>query len=329
LNREEFEKRNSAHWREYQDMVESLERGHTPENLQRMPGLFRQVCADLSLSENRSYGLKLSERLNDLVIRGYGYIYRGVGSGVHTALRFFLVGFPNAVRRDAKIFWLCMAMFWVPFGGFLAAASFAPEWVEAMLGPEGMASLEEGYAEGTDIRDHRGKFDSDFLMFAHYIWNNISIDFRTFVGGAFFCLGTIFFLVFNGLHLGAATGYVHMALSKENFYGFVATHSSWELLGMIISGMAGMLIGLALLKPGRRTRIGALAVAGKKSITLLIGAATMTFIAAFFEGFVSVSALTPNTKYTIGIAFWILLGLYFAFCGRGAAVAQESEDSYA
>ena len=61
---------------------------------------------------------------------------------------------------------------------------------------------------------------------------------------------TIFFLVFNGIHIGAAAGYANYACNPESFWTFVAGHSSFELLGMVVAGVAGMRLGLGVLKPG-------------------------------------------------------------------------------
>ncbi|MGI9243786.1 MAG: stage II sporulation protein M [Verrucomicrobiales bacterium] len=317
MNRRQFENRNAKHWQDYEDLVKSLEAKQTPEDIHKLPGLFRQICSDLALAESRSYGLKISERLNDLVIRGYRFIYRGVGSGLHSALNFFISTFPNALRRDARLFWLCMALFWLPYGGFMLASKFAPEWIEIFLGEGAMMQMEMMYGKDASIDSIREEFDSNFAMFGFYVFNNISISFRMFAGGILFCVGTIFSLVFNGMHIGASAAYVHYALDTEKFYSFVATHSSWELIGIIISGVAGMRIGLALLHPGRLTRRAALAHAGKRAVTMLYGAATMIFIAAILEAFVSATRLQPGTKYLLGISFWIILTLYFLLCGRG------------
>ncbi|MFT4551035.1 MAG: putative membrane protein SpoIIM required for sporulation [Verrucomicrobiales bacterium] len=325
MNREQFENRNSARWQEYEKMVETLEAKKIPEDVQKLPGLFRQLCADLSLAENRAYGLGLTERLNELVIRGYRFIYRNVGGGFHAVMRFFLSSFPCALRSEAKLFWLCMAVFWLPAVGFLLAASFAPEWIEVLLGPDAMDSMQSMYGEDANLKDARGEFGSDFMMFGFYIMNNISIAFRTFASGIFFGIGTMFVLGYNGLYIGAVMGYVHYALDKEKFYSFVSTHSSWELLGIVISAVAGMRLGLAVLHPGRNTRRGSLVIAGKKSITLLYGAAFMIFVAAIFEGFVSAGSLPPRAKYTIGLGFWAMFAFYFMLCGRNSVATVDSE----
>ena len=323
MNRQQFENRNAERWREYEQMVQELEQKRRPENVHRLPGLFRQICTDLALAENRAYGLGLSERLNDLVIRGYRFIYRGVGSGLHSMVQFFVYTFPREVRRNQRLFWLCFAMLFGPFIPFLFAAKFAPEWIELFLGEATMAQMESSFGDDATLEGMRGEFSSDFAMFGFYILNNVSIAFRIFAGGILLCVGTLFFLGYNGLHFGAAIAYVHYALNKEKFYSFVSTHSSWELLGFVIAGVAGMRIGLAILHPGRHSRRGSLAIAGKKAVTLLYGGATMIFIAAIFEGFVSASDLKPLGKYMLGIGFWIMFAAYFTFCGRRGSGAPE------
>ena len=303
-----------------------MERKQKPQNVRRLPALFRQICTDLALCENRAYGLGLTERLNDLVIRGYRFVYRGAGSGVYSFLQFFISTFPRELRRNAKLFWLCFAMLFLPFIPFLFAAKFAPEWIELFLGPEMLSQMESMYGKDATLEGMRGEFSSDFMMFAFYVMNNVSIGFRIFAGGILFCVGSLFFLGYNGLYFGAIIGYVHLALDKEKFYSFVSTHSSWELLGFVIAGVAGMRIGLAILKPGRHTRRASLSIAGKRAITLLYGATAMIFIAAIFEGFVSASSLSSQTKYTLGIAFWVMFAAYFTFSGRrGADIPAKAQ----
>ena len=159
------------------------------------------------------------------------------------------------------------------------------------------------------------------MMFCFYIYNNVAIDFRIFAGGMAGGLGTLFFLLFNGLQLGAAAGYVDHACNPESFWTFVAGHSSFELLGMIVAGMAGMRLGLAILRPGRLPRVRALMEASKEALPLIYGAALLTTLAALVEGFWSAQPLPSAVKYSVGIAGWIAHILYFSLAGRRAGRA--------
>ena len=185
-----------------------------------------------------------------------------------------------------------------------------------------MAGMEQMYGGQEDQIHHlREKFGSNFMMFGHYIRNNVGIDFQIFAGGILACIGTIFFLIYNGVHIGASAGYVHYACNPESFWTFVAGHSSYELLGMVVAGMAGMRLGLGILKPGRLPRGRALAEAGKRALPLLYGAAVMTGLAAVVEGFWSAQAMPAGVKYGVGIAGWALHVVYFLAMGRGTRAA--------
>ena len=182
--------------------------------------------------------------------------------------------------------------------------------------------MEAMYGSETDQIAHlRDKFGSNFMMFCFYIQNNVGIDFQVFAGGLVAGLGTIFFLVFNGLAIGGAAGYVNEALNPQAFWGFVAGHSSFELLGMVVAGMAGMRLGMGLLRPGRMSRAKSLAASAKEALPLIYGAAGMTTLAAAVEGFWSAQPLPVELKYGVGIGFWLLHAAYFLLLGRGGREA--------
>ncbi len=85
---------------------------------------------------------------------------------------------------------------------------------------------------------------------------------------------------------------------------------------MIIAGMAGMRLGLAILRPGRLPRSRALTEAAKQALPLIYGAALMTTLAASVEGFWSALVIPAAVKYTVGIIGWILQIGYFSLAGR-------------
>ena len=319
MKKASFEQRGEPDWAELERLLTKLEykQGDPPENPEALPHLFRQTCSDLALAEHRVYGKGLTDRLNALVIRGYNVIYKPSRPIAEGMLHFFGRTFPRALRNHAKLFWLNMLFFWGPFLAMAFSVLFDPIWVQALLGQEQMYGLEQSYGQRGPMDPGREGFGENFFMFTFYIRNNVSIDFMTFAGGILACIGTIFFMVFNGLYIGAATGYVHDACRPDTFYSFVAGHSSFELLAAVISGTAGMVLGLAILRPGRRSRKQAIVEAGRTALPLILGAAAMTFIAAIIEGFWSPQPFEPMLKYTVGILFWVLLTIYFFFAGRG------------
>ena len=111
----DFEHKNQERWAEYERLVERLEKGRAGPEAGQMPRRFRELCVDLSLAESRMYGTRITERLNALVIRGYELIYRKRRAGWSNAVAFVTEGFPRAVRREWRLFWLCNLVFWLPF----------------------------------------------------------------------------------------------------------------------------------------------------------------------------------------------------------------------
>ena len=313
----EFEYQNAKRWAEYERLLIIMENGKPDPAAKQLPRLFREICLDLSLAQSRMYGLQVTERLNGLVIRGYEIIYQTRRGSWASVLDFIAVKFPQTVRREWRLFWLCSAVFWIPFFLIMLSPFDDIRWIQAVLGNAGMTSMEQMYGSKEEQLSHlRSEYGSNFMMFCFYIYNNVAIDFRIFAGGIFAGLGTIFYLVFNGIHLGAAAGYVNHACNPESFWTFVAGHSSFELLGMVVSGMAGMKLGMAVLQPGRLPRGRALVEASKQALPLIYGAALLTTLAAVVEGFWSAQGLPSSLKYAVGVLGWALHMGYFLCAGR-------------
>jgi uncharacterized membrane protein SpoIIM required for sporulation len=314
----DFEHKNRPRWEEYDRLLGQFEKGRREPGMEQLPRLFRELCLDLSLARARMYGGGVTERLNELVIRGHNALHRHRRVTREEIVRFLMVDFPRAVRADWRLLVLCSLSFWLPFLAMMLSVAHDVRWVQAVLGAEGMASMEQMYGSQEEQISHlRATYGSNFMMFCFYIYNNVAIDFRIFAGGMAAGVGTLFFLLFNGIYIGAAAGYVNAVGNPESFWSFVSGHSSFELIGMIVAGMAGMRLGLAILRPGRLPRVRALAAAAREAMPLIYGAALLTVLAAAVEGFWSAQRVAPEIKYAVGIAGWLLHGAYFTLAGKG------------
>ena len=313
----QFEKENEPRWQRLQQLLKEVESNPKTAGAEEIPQLFRQTCHDLSVAQHRMYGPRLVGRLNALAITGYRTLERRISGGWERLAQMIFKEFPRAVRGERGLFWFCMVMFWGPFLFLAAWTPFDPEWAMSILGPDGMIQMEMMYGKGTSPHDYmREEFGSNFGMFAFYIWNNVGIDLRTFAGGLLGGVGSIIIMLFNGAHLGAAVGYVHHACNPETFYSFVAGHSAPELMGVVISGMAGMRLGLSLVRPGPYDRKTALVLGGRRALILIAGAALMTAFAAVIEGFWSANPFPPLVRYAVGILMWVLTLGYLFLSGR-------------
>jgi uncharacterized membrane protein SpoIIM required for sporulation len=316
MNRRRFLAVRQPDWQRFAATVKGLRRRTRDDaTLAEFPSRFRALCQDLSLARHRRYGLGVTNQLNDLVQDGHNLLYGQRRSPLSGAARFLLIDFPREVRADAGLFWICTLLFFAPFLLLTLAGAVAPEWVLAVVGPEQRAQLASSFGGPKIVRDA----ESDVFMFGFYVWNNVGIDFRIFAGGIAFGLGTLFFLIFNGITLGAAFGYVIHADLGPSFFAFTAGHGSLELMAIPVAGMAGLKLAQGIIAPGRSSRSHALRARAGQAVRLLAGAATMTFMAAFVEAFWSASPVPHEVKYVVGALGWIVVLCFLGFGGRGAA----------
>ncbi len=290
------------------------------DELERFAPLFRQVCHLQAMAKTRQYSSLLIARLDDLVLRAHQLLYRRKPHFGRQLIGFVVRDFPALVRKEQRYFWLASAIFYLPALIFFLALQSQPEMVYSLLDPFTVENFETMYDPANDVLGEMRDTDSDLAMFGFYIYNNISVAFRTFASGILFGLGSIFFLVFNGLLLGGVLGHLNNVGFIQTITSFVIAHGSFELTAIVIAGAAGMRIGFSLLSPGNQSRLQALKDSSIVAIQLMYGVILMLLVAAFIEGFWSSSASIPlAVKYTVGGLLWLVVGIYLLRSGRDHA----------
>jgi len=282
-----------------------------------VPSVYRQICHHLALSRSRLYSHILIERLNQLVLQGHQTLYTHRPYFLRSIASYFAGEFPALVRKEWRLIMLSASLFLIPFLVSLITIQYYPEMVYTLLDESTLSNMESMYEPSAGHFGRERDSDSDIYMFGFYIKHNTGIDFKIFSGGMLFGVGTIFFLIFNGLFIGAIAGHLTHVGFIDTFWGFVVGHSSFELIAMVFAGAAGFKLAQALISPGQKTRVRALIDNGKIAVQLLYGTATMTIIAAFIEAFWSSIVWMPLViKYSVGLSLWALVIAYFVFVGR-------------
>jgi uncharacterized membrane protein SpoIIM required for sporulation len=327
MNEAEFEARHARDWEALDRAIENDKRrkADAPQvPAHEVPRRFRTLVSHLALARDRQYRTSLIDRLHARVLAAHLAVHGARAErrgGALAQLRDFIVsGFPAEARRQWPYLLVAAIAFFGPFLGGILVLQFYPDFVHYLVGPEALAQIQSMYAPGAKRYGAARGADTDLMMFGHYIANNVRIDFQCVAGGIFFGLGTLAALVGNGTFLGAIAGHLTQVGYGENFWGFVSGHSAPELLGLVYAGGAGLLIGHALVAPGRLTRAEALRVRGAPAARLLYGAALMTVVAAFIEAFWSSRTSIPfEIKIAAGVALAVLFALYLTFAGRARA----------
>ncbi|MCM8579789.1 stage II sporulation protein M [Accumulibacter sp.] len=282
-----------------------------------LPQRFRRLCHDLALVRDRNYSATLAEELQQRVLAVHQYIYGAAKPEGNALLSFFAGDLPVLVRGEWRVVVAAMLLLLGPLLAMLMAIQVWPDAAFLLLSPDTVSEIEEMYSPAAPHFGRPRTASSEWAMWAFYIAHNVRIDFQSFAGGIAFGLGTVFYLLYNGLYIGAIAGHLTQIGLVETFWGFVAGHSAFELTGAVLAGAAGLKLGMALLAPGLRTRLVALQENGRVAVRLLYGAAALTFLAAFIEAFWSpLRGLPLAVKIAVGCAFWLLTGAYLLLAGR-------------
>ncbi len=320
---EQFTQRHEAVWQQFEASLDYMSlswrqkrSAEKPESID-LPTIYRQICQHYALANSRMYSPILVERLNRMVIRGHQALYGSRSQFLKAILGFFASEFPQLIRQEWRVMAVATALFYVPLIMMIVLIQFMPDLVHSVLDTNMLRSVEEMYDPSNSVLGRERESDSDLAMFGHYIRNNTGIGFQVFAGGMLFGIGTLFFMLFNGVFLGAVAGHLTHLGFIETFWGFVCGHGAFELTAIVISGAAGLKLAMALIAPGRKTRIRALIDNGKVGIKIMYGAAALFIIAAFVEAFWSSMTLPVNIKYSVAAVLWALVIAYFWLVGRG------------
>jgi uncharacterized membrane protein SpoIIM required for sporulation len=321
-----FERQHQADWQAFAAQLDALE-GGKPRSTQpgTFPAAYRRLCQQLALAESRGYSSQLIEQLRQLALRGHQQLYRHRSPLLGRLLGFISGGFARTVRAQWRYVVAASVLFYGSLLGMATLVYLFPDLVYSVLPADQVAQMEQMYdpdASRLGRFAERGAGD-DWLMFGYYIMNNIGIAFQTFASGLLFGLGTLFFLLFNGLTIGAVAGHLSGIGYHQPFWSFVIGHGAFELTAITFAGAAGLQLGVALLAPGRLTRGNALRQAARQGIQLVGGATLFLLIAAFVEAYWSSMTLaTPAIKYIVGALLWLIVAIYFCLAGRGQHAAE-------
>jgi uncharacterized membrane protein SpoIIM required for sporulation len=314
-----FERRHKAEWDRFCGLLEQLERGGKVTDTGSFPKDYRRLCQHLALARERGYSSFLIDSLQQQVLRGHQQLYRHRSRLGANALAFILADFPRLVREQWRFVLAASLMFFVSLAGFAVLVYLFPDLIYNLIPAEQVSEMQSMY---DPVAGHLGRTaeraaSEDWVMFGYYIMHNIGIAFQTFASGLLFGLGSVFFLIYNGLMIGAVAGHLTYVGYGQTFWSFVIGHGAFELSAIALAGAAGLKLGWALVAPGRLPRAESLRLAARKSVLLICGVMLFLLIAAFIEAYwSSMTRPSPQTKYLVGAALWLLVVVYLVFAGR-------------
>jgi uncharacterized membrane protein SpoIIM required for sporulation len=314
-----FIMRREASWKAFESFVSGSAK-EIRAAADSFPLQFRELTQDLNTARSHGFDSAIVERLNILVNEGNQILYGQHDWSFKIAVNYLFNILPRKIRSQWRGFLSCLLLFYgLAIFSALVCIRF-PDFVYELMSKYQAESLEEMYDPSSDYFLTPRDVESDADMFGYYIYNNVSITFRTFAGGIFAGIGSLFFLVFNAIYLGIVAGHIINKGFAITFFPFIIGHSSFELTAIILGAQAGLILGYRFFVPKGLSRASAIREAGKDALPLISGAALMDVVAAVIEAFWSSRFTLPlPLRLGAGLIFWILLFCYLMFAGRGKA----------
>lgn len=314
MNIQRWIARREPNWKRLDALLKQVEKkglkSLQASEITELASLYRSVSADLARARTNQVGNILIQDLQKLTSRGYSQIYQGSRRQEWQELREFCSwGFPALVQETWVYTALATAL--VLLGALIAWwFSWQDPMFMSLIVPEELISK---------VRDRHELWMGSIvgiepLASSGIMINNLVVSFRAVAGGITGGFYTVFILFFNGLLLGAIGTLVGQNNLAYPFWAFVLPHGSLELPAIFFAGAAGLLIGRALLFPGKYRRVEALKFYGYQAAQLVFGIVPMLIVAGTIEGFFSPSPVIPDLiKYIVGVG---LFGLLVIYCSR-------------
>ena len=314
MNVQRWIARQEPNWKRLDNLLQKIEKKGIKSlsaiEIKDLASLYRSVSADLARARTNQVGDIITQDLQKLTSRSYNQIYQGSHRQEWQAIKeFYLWKFPQLLRES----WLYIA---IATGIFLLAGIIG--WWYAWQDPA-FISINVPPSLIHKVRDKGELWMGSIvgiepLASSGIMINNLLVSFAAIAGGITAGLYTIFIMAFNGLSISVIATLVGQNNLAYPFWAFVFPHGALELPAIFFAGGAGLLIGQAIVFPGKYRRLYAIKRNGVKATQLLFGIVPMLVIAGAIEGFFSPNPAIPEPiKYLAGIS--LFCGLV-AYCNR-------------
>ena len=327
MTEQSFIQRRESVWKEFSKLV----KGNKTEfnrDAATFVREYREITQDLNTAKTYGFDPVIIERLNTLVSEGNQILYSRHNWTVKTPLNFIWRTFPQKVRSQWRGILAAFLLFYGIEIFFCLLCIGFPDIAEELVSSHQLSQIEEMYNPENENFLKPRSVSNDADMFGFYIYNNISIAFRTFAGGMLAGIGSLFILVFNAGFMGIVQGHLINAGYAKTFFSFIIAHSAFEITAIIFSAYAGLLLGYRFFVTGGLSRSASIKKAGQDALPIIAGSTIMLVIAAVIEAFWSSKHHFPfMLRISAGAGVWVMLLFYFLFADRKKMSGKINEHS--
>lgn len=322
-----FIKQNKAKWLEIEEVVN----GKMKKNPDDLSSLYINLINDLSFAQTYYPKSKTTVYLNFLSSQIFQKIYKTKRIEENRIRHFFTREVPLTVYEYRRYLYYAFVFFILFVAIGVISSIYDKDFATLILG--------EGYVNQT--LENIKKSDATAIYGTGAGWstslmiivNNLVVGAKLYIYGILGGLGTLYALMQNSIMLSAFQFFfkTHNAL-LESAKG-IWLHGVFEIFGMVVEAMAGLILGASILFPKTLSRLESFKLGFRNSFKIYLSTVPFTIFAGLIEGFVTRYAQTMPLVLNIIIIFGTLSVIAFYYfiyphivvkkLNRNAIIAQD------
>jgi len=306
MREKNFVEQNQKNW----TLIEEGSQKNSGLSPKEFNDLFSQITEDLSYSRTHYPNRSIRLYLNNLAQRIHIKLHQRRGNRISKFLKFWTDELPLALYQAKGELNISLIFFLASMAIGVLSSIHEPNFARVILGDGYIEMTEENISKGDPMGVYKSA--TELEMFFQITVNNILVAFRTFVLGAFFGIGTLIIMLYNGIMVGTFQYFfVERGLFEQSFLT-IWMHGALEISSIVIAGAAGLTMGRGLLFPGTLPRRQAFILGARRAIKIMVGLVPIFISAGFIEGFFTRLTEMPNSLRAIFIfVSFTFIGTYF------------------
>ncbi|SHK29923.1 stage II sporulation protein M [Epilithonimonas mollis] len=302
-----FIKQNKAKWLEIEQVIS----GKMKKNPDDLSSLYINLINDLSFSQTYYPKSKTTVYLNFLSSQVFQKIYKTKRIEENRIRHFFLTEVPLTVYEYRRYLYYAFVFFILFVGIGVISSVYDKDFATLILGEGYVNQTLENIKKGdpTAIYGSGASWSTSLMI----IVNNLVVGAKLYIYGISGGIGTLYALMKNSIMLGAFQFlFETQNVLLESAKG-IWLHGAFEIFGMVVEAMAGLILGASILFPKTLSRLESFKIGFRKSFKIYLSTVPFTIFAGIIEGFVTRYAQTMPLILNIIIIFGTLSFIAFYY----------------
>lgn len=275
-----FIEQNKEKWQDFEQLLKENQR-----NPDKISDSFVEITDDLSYARTFYPNRSVRLYLNGIAQQIFRDVYKNKRVRWQKLLDFWTIDLPATmylIRKDLLI----ATLFFV---GALLIGIFStvqdPDFVNVILGESYVQMTEENIANGDPMAVY--KKSDEISMFFYITFNNLRVALMSFVMGVFFCVGTLFVSIYNGIMVGSFQYFFYSKDVLIDSLFAIWLHGTLEISAIVIASAAGITMGKGLLFPNTLSRLESFQISARRGMKVMVGLVPVIILAGFIESFLT------------------------------------------